>query len=85
MKKLFVPLLLDGSNAVERNGVTTFIAGVEPFKGYGTFEDAEAAAKDLALKCPTGKVMVLEGMCIIEPRSIQFATKKWNDSGELIA
>lgn len=82
MKKLFLPVLFNGNVINQGYGAKLFIPEMD---AYFTIEQAEEKARQLALTDPSCKVVIFEAIRVIEPRKIEFATKKFNESGELVA
>lgn len=83
MKRIFLPCLFSKDcTALQQNGVSIFIPEMQ---GYYKLEDAEEKARQLALTDPKAKVVIFESTMVIEPRKIEFATKRFNESGELLA
>lgn len=83
MKKVYLPVLFGKEClATTPNGVKLFTNEMD---GFYSLDDAEAKARQLALTDPKAKVVIFVSELVVEPRKIEFATKKFNDSGELVA
>jgi hypothetical protein len=72
------------THAVDNRGRVRIIPGVEALETHATIEEAIEAAKHMSLKNPKGKVLIFEGIRIIEPRKVEFAEKSFNSAGELL-
>ncbi len=76
--------MLDETNHAKFGDQIQIFPGITEFKGHFTVEIAEEAAKDLSLKFPKAKVIILESVFTIEPRKIEFVRKNYNSNGELV-
>ena len=83
MKRLYIPILFSKEfTAVRDGGATIFHPELEAFT---TMDKAQEKAQALALTDPKSKVVIFEALSVVEPRRIEFATKKYTEGGELLA
>lgn len=83
MKKLFLPCLFSNKTLyLHGKGAKLFIPEMEAFY---TLDEAVEFAQKLSLTDPNSKVVIFEATTVIEPRKVEFAKKKFNDNGELLA
>lgn len=84
LKKLYLPLLLDASSHVITSKGASIFSNSDGLVAFFSLEEATEFAKQLAMGNAKGKVAMFEAIQIIEPREVVFATKHYNESGELV-
>lgn len=84
MKQVFLALPFDSENSIVKGWGHVYLPGLDNIHCYFDKAQLVEKAKEMGLKSPKSKIVIFQAIAVVEPRSIEFAEKQYNDRGELV-